>query len=306
MGKLAKCVAVTLAAMTVLAGGVSTAVATEEEPVNPTLNVNPNGDTGLEGWTSTGWAVVAYGSSPNVPPRFGEPGFLGPPNLFQAQTAGSTMTQDVSFARYDAQIETGTGSIAISASLGSAGSNNNGAEILAQPEDAEGNPLGPPTQLGPPTAADREDKTTLIECMVQFTAPVRTRSVLITLQATGTPGEPSTAMASGIFVSNILIVPLVLHFGEMPAQGQHCRIVRPPTTWPPLTTEVPADPHQSNPPNTVTPHNYRQKLTKALAACKKMHNTKRRHACASAAKKRYSPPRRKTKADGSRSESAVP
>lgn len=291
IGKLTQWVAAALASM-VFAVGVSTAYAAEE-PVNPTLDVNPEANMGLEGWTSTGWAVVAYGSSPNVPPRFSEPGYMGPPNLFQAKIAGSTMTQNVSFARYASQIEAGTEPIAISAVLGSAGSKDDGAELLAQPEDAEGKALGPPTQLGPPTAADRGGQATLIGCRVQLTAPIGTRSVLITLQATGAAGEPSTAMANSIIVSNLLVVDGGGNF-EVPAQGQNCYVSRPSSLPPPA--QAPAAPLQSSLPGTVKPPNNRQKLTEALAACRKAHHARRRRACVRAAKKRYSP-RRKIKAD---------
>jgi hypothetical protein len=292
-------IAVVVAA--VLAGGVAPGASAEEEGSDANLVVNPGADMGLEGWDSTGWAIVAYGSSASVPPAtFGSvPGFPGPqPDLFQAQTAGSTMSQDVSLARYAPTIESSAETIYVALSAGSAGSNDEGAEMLAQPEDGSGGPLGAPTQLGPPTAIDRKDQATLIDCHAQFTAPVGTRSVLLTLEATGAPGQPSTAMADSIYVVPGLVAEAAVGPGYERAQGQNCYILAPLPSLPPPTTgpshsQDPGSAHTS-PSTPAKPLTRAEKLAKALVVCKHAHTAKKRRACAKAAEARYGRLRSKT------------
>jgi hypothetical protein len=203
------------------------------------------------------------------------------------------MSQSVSLARYTSEIETGKRSIAVAAGLGAAGNSDNAAELLMQPENANGEALGPPTELGPPTATDRDDETTQVDCRVETAVPVGTRSILVTLEATGIPGEPSTAMASSINVSSFFALAGVGP-AEDPAQGRNC--------WVPGQLVTPSDPGTSPSPGASPPQDppgsahpgesskaklLRRKLAKVLAACKKVRAVKKRRACIRAAKARY-------------------
>ena len=284
--------ALALSVVAVLAGGAASGARAEElESINPNLVVNPDGEAGLDGWASAGWAIVPFGSSPTVPPAgYGSvPGFPYPhPYVFQAQTTGSTMSQEVSFARYVPEIEAGTEPVVVHVSLGGAGSEENGAEMIVQPEDANGVPLGPSVQLGPPTAADRKDQATIVSCHITFTAPVGMRSILTTIEAAGTaPGQPSSAMATSVSLQDLEMVAAIRGPREEPAQGPNCYVPGPPLTFGSPPAPAPPASHPADPPNRAKPLTRVQKLAKALAACKKVRTARKRRACIRTTKARY-------------------
>ncbi len=205
------------------------------------LVTNPGAETGtLEGWTGSGFSVVQYGSSPSVPSQV-----LAAYNglgswLFRGEQTGAMLTQTVSLASLAAAIDAGHQPLSVVADLGGAGSGPDGMELLMQPQGATGEPLGEPVQLGPPTAADREDQATMLLCHATITAPVGTRSALITLVADGT--GVTTASADNIsLVEGELASEAMLWPG--PIQGPHCehRILVPPeSSGPPPQSSGPS------------------------------------------------------------------
>jgi hypothetical protein len=268
---------VTIAVLLIAFTGTAKA---SEGAINPNLVVNPEAEMGLEGWNSSDFAAAPFGSSPSVPPTP-----LGR-NLFVAQVAGATMSQVVSFARYTSSIEAGTEPVGISAALGSAGAEEGGAELLVQPQAANGEPLGSAVQLGPATAADRQDGPTLVGCWVQIVAPRGMRSVSVTLRATGKPGSPSTAMANAIYVSDLLAVADQV---QERAQGPNCWLdgtlanVRPPGPTEPRHS-APGGSGSTPPPSGKSRQMQRKWLAKVLTTCRKLRPKKKRTACIAAAK----------------------
>jgi hypothetical protein len=288
---MARIIQVAAIAVAIVAlGSVSNALA-EETPLE--LVINPNAEMGLSGWNSNGFSVVTAGSSPTVPPTR-TPLFPGGPepnqDLFQAQITGATMSQDVSFARFAASSEAGTEPVAVRATLGSAGTDNEGAELLVQPEDANGNPLGPSVQLGPATATDRNDQAKLVECRDLFTAPAGMHSVLVTLVATGPAGNPSTAMAGTISVSDEFVLPTET---QTEGQGPHCFVPAPLMAG--TSPRLPVQPSivPATPPTTPKPATRAQKLAKAIEVCDKLRRQRKRTACIKAARARFAPHKHK-------------
>lgn len=272
-----------LAITAVVAGAAAPAV--QAEPGN--LVINPKAQTGLEGWTATGWSAVAFGSSSNVP---AEPAYaVEGTNLFQADVAGATMTQDVSLARDATGIDAGKQPVSASAKLGAAGGGDEGAEMVLQPENGSGEPLGAALTVGPPTAADRDGKAALVSCWINFTAPVGMRSVLVTIEATGAGGQPSTAMADSISVSEYVFA--VATIGGGGAVRENC-LVPGPGELPPgggiaLATPLPKPAHHEPSAIAKQPLTRTQKLAQALRACKKIRHDRKRKACVRAARTRY-------------------
>ena len=295
-----------LAAAALSAGGGVLAGAQQAPNSNRVVNGEPS-TASTVGWDSNGFGVVAFGSSPTVPPATA----FTPPFVFQAPFAGATMTQEVSFADLASSIDAGQQPIYALAALGAAGSGNDGAELVVQPQNAQGDPLGSPIQLGPPTAQDREDQAKLVACTTQFTAPVGMRSALVTLEATGTPGTPSTAMGDEILLADSL------SFADdapvEPAQGPNCLIPVPgyspptasgPTGGPPpssstVTTTTSTTTHRTSsspaphlPATKPRKHSTRasrarlRARAKAIAACQKLPRHKRSK-CVKAAERRY-------------------
>jgi hypothetical protein len=200
------------------------------------LVTNPGAETGnLEGWTGSGFGVAQYDSSPSAPSQaVAAYDGLGS-RLFRGEQAGAKLTQTVPLADLAATIDAGQQPLSIGADLGGAGSGPDGMELLMQPQGASGEPLGPPVQLGPPTATDRKDEATMLVCYATITAPVGTRSALITLLAVGNPGTATTANADNIWLDGEgeLASESIL-YGGPPIEGAHCkhRIILPPEPKP--------------------------------------------------------------------------
>jgi hypothetical protein len=272
-----------LVAVATVAGVAAPAVRAEAG----NLLVNPEAQMGLEGWNANGWGVVAFGSSANVPAK---PSSAEDSDLFQASVAGATMTQDVSVAQDAAEIDAGKQPMSAAASLGAAGSGNEGAEMLLQPENASGEPLGGAVTLGPPTAKDREDKASLVRCWANFIAPVGMRSVLVTIDATGNQGQPSTAIADSVSVFSDSLGIAADGPGPVPGQGPNCYVPGPGVPAPGgITHATPlSEPEQYEPSGLAKPPLTRaQKLAQALHACKKIHRNKKRKACERTAQTHY-------------------
>jgi len=186
------------------------------------LVANPDAETGnLEGWTGLGFGVAAYGSSPNVPSQ-AVAAYDGLGSwLFLGEQSETKLTQTVSLAGLTAAIEEGHEPLSVQADLGGAGSETDGMELLMQPQGASGEALGPPVQLGPPTATDRKDEVTMLLCSATITAPVGTRSALITLLAVGNPGA-TTASADNIQLFDGELATTTILYSGPPPEGPNC------------------------------------------------------------------------------------
>jgi hypothetical protein len=211
------------------------------------LVTNPGAETGnLEGWTGSGFGVARYGSSPNVSSQaFASYNGLGS-WLFRGEQTGSTLTQVVPLSDLAGTIDAGQQPLSINAVLGGAGSGPDGMELSMQPQGASGEPLGPPVQLGPPTAADREDRATFVRCYATVTAPAGTRSALITLLAVGNPGAATTAIADNVELIDVELATEAILWPGPPIQGPHChnRLLLPPE---PKSSGPPSQPSGPSP-----------------------------------------------------------
>lgn len=211
---------------------------------------NPGAEPGsVDGWAGTGISAVRYAADAATPPKtYADNEALGA-WLFRASQTGNELVQDVSFADLAAQIDAGSQPIGISARLGASDAGGDGMELVVQPLDAVGAAIGTATQLGPPTAADRQGEgVTLLECRARPIAPAGMRSVRVTMRAVGAPTGPNSAIADQVNIADELYASTV-DYGNQPAQAPNCLVRRPaPPTPGPEPSSPPSTPGQTPSP----------------------------------------------------------
>jgi hypothetical protein len=182
------------------------------------LVANPGAESGdTSSWASTGFAAVPYGSFnvPTVP--FGLPTTVYSEGnreevalgkyLFEGGATGASMTQDVSLQGLPP--ETGGNSLIFGAWLGGSGSGVSGAKTVFQFLNDSQAPIGAPITLGPPSAADRSDETTLLYCRTTAVpVPEGAQTLDVTVTSTGPNGlaDEISAAPPGV-VSGVEYLP---------------------------------------------------------------------------------------------------
>lgn len=149
-----------------------------------TANRLADGDAeaGASPWVFNGFGKVPYGA-PTSPTQEAASGT----SLFGSMpgNGGASMAQRVGLAERAAAIDGGTAPATVLASLGGIG--DAGAQLIVQPVDGAGGPVGGPRTVGPPTAADRANETLLVRCQIYYDRlPVGTRALdVVVVSATG-------------------------------------------------------------------------------------------------------------------------
>lgn len=203
------------------------ALALAEYRINETLNVNPDAQTGdTVGWITSAWDAREY-QTVNVQPHGNEP----PLRLFVSLSPSATMTHVVSVSEAAANIDSGETVIGVKAWLGGTSTADVGSEVIAQPRDVDGGFLGPPTQIGPPTSADRDGQAKVIPCGAGVQTPPGTRSVLLTVRSTANASANGLALADDVVLNYKNVIGTGME--SEPAQGLGCqKPVIPPTPTP--------------------------------------------------------------------------
>jgi hypothetical protein len=166
----------------------------------------------LPGWTVTGFiTAVTYGASsfPTVEDgaRLG-----GGANFFAGGPDGdvNTAVQVIDVSAGAAEIDRGGVSATLSALLGGYASQDDAATVSAEPLDAAGAGLAPPTTLPAALSAERDSISDLLRRTASVGIPAGTRAVRITLTATRTAGQYNDGYADNISFS----------FGAPPVAGK--------------------------------------------------------------------------------------
>jgi hypothetical protein len=157
----------------------------------------------IPGWTRAGsFTVVKYGAPGGFPDlgvgkavRGGKQFFAGGP-----ANPGSSATQVVALSSLSHSIDTGTVRVTLSGYLGGFASQRDSLTVTATFLDGAGAKLGS-IQLGPVTAAQRKNATTLLPQSKQLVLPRRTRSVSLALRAVRTDGSYNDGYADNIALS---------------------------------------------------------------------------------------------------------
>jgi hypothetical protein len=165
----------------------------------------------LPGWTVSGFlTAVAYGTS-SFPTTEDGTRLGGGANFFAGGPDGdvNTATQVIDVSAGAAEISRGvTGTL--SALLGGYASQDDGATVSAQPLDAAGNAIAPPTVLPAALSAERKGLSDLLPRTARVSIPLDTRAIRITITATRTAGQYNDGYADNISFS----------FGEPPVAGR--------------------------------------------------------------------------------------
>jgi hypothetical protein len=173
------------------------------------------GAGGGTGWNEAdGMTFVPYGASP--PDRF--PAITDSPSLLTGgvnllwggNTTGSPGTssasQTVDVSGSASQIDTGQGVAHLSAELGGAAAFDDRMSATSTYLDGSANPLGTFT-IGPVTAADRKNLTTLLPRSGDAAIPAGTRAIRVTLSAVDSDSAPTYAFADNVKLTMDLPAP---------------------------------------------------------------------------------------------------
>jgi len=210
-------------------------------PPSQNLLTNPGAeDSLLTGWAGTGWGIDRY-DAPGRPTsaeaarvRYGDG-----TRLFVAAGAAAQISQTVDLSAHAAEIDADRSDVGFGGDFGGQSTTADTSRMTVQHLDAQG-ALGDPITIGGPTAADRDNQTTLLPCRGRTRVPVGTRAMKVTLT-----GEGSTAMADALYVlPNLGPQPGLLPLPTVPAQGVGCSTRIPKTdpeiTPPPIDTPTQA------------------------------------------------------------------
>ncbi len=169
-----------------------------------TANASPAPD--VSGWqVSGGMTAIRYGTSPlDLLPHIDDsPNYLtgGVNMLWGGNTVGnpgvSSATQTVDVSGSAQQIDTGQGTAHLSAELGGGGAFDDRMTATASFLDGTGAELGSFT-IGPVTAGDRHDATTLLPRAGDAAVPSGTRAIRVMLNATESDTAPTYAFADNV------------------------------------------------------------------------------------------------------------
>jgi hypothetical protein len=167
----------------------------------------PVSDTGVAaptGWSTSGnLTVMAYGRN-GFPPTGVSSTIGGGTNFFAGgpNTPSSLATQIVDVAQAGTEIDAGKVDADLSAYLGGIAGQGDSATVTARFATSVFNPAstGPPLTIGPVTAADRGNATTLLARSASARVPAGTRAIQITVTTTRTDGAYDDGYADNVSV----------------------------------------------------------------------------------------------------------
>ena len=206
----------TLAAALLLAAPASATLPAGNLVVNPGAEAaagatDSSAQLPLPGWTVTGFVTaVAYGT-PAFPTTEDATRLGGGANFFAGGPDGdvSTASQLINVTEAEPEIAKGVAGT-LSALIGGFANQDDSATVSAQPLDAAGTPIAPPTVLGPVSSADREGVTDLLPRTAQVSIPLDTRLIAITVTTTRTAGQYDDGYVDNVSFS----------FGGTPVAGR--------------------------------------------------------------------------------------
>jgi hypothetical protein len=186
------------------------------------LVVNPGAEAGpgatdssaqlpLPGWTVSAFmTAVAYGA-PSFPTTEDGTRLGGGANFFAGGPDGdvNTATQVIDVSAAAPEIQKGV-TATLSALLGGYASQDDAATVSAEPLDAAGAAIAPPTVLPAALSAERQSISDLLPRSAQVSIPLDTRAIRITITATRTAGQYNDGYADNISFS----------FGGSPVAGK--------------------------------------------------------------------------------------
>lgn len=192
-----------------LAAGARASVPTGNLLVNGnaeagTCNSGGDSQVAIPGWTPTpNFTVACYdgangnpGASVSASINGGNNFFFGGSDNGTSNTSSATQTVDVSGSASD--IDAGGVQATLSADLGGYSSQEDNMVITAVFLTAQQQPIGTPITIGPVTAEDRNDTTTLLARSAFAAVPSQTRSILVTMTATRTEGSDNDGSADNV------------------------------------------------------------------------------------------------------------
>jgi hypothetical protein len=158
------------------------------------------------GWTRTGaFTSVRYGTVAGVVPfpsrRVSEVLAAGDAFFAAGPGKGGSATQVVDLRDAAPEIDMGRGTIALSAALGGYRASGDGAIVEATFRAPGGASLGS-VRIGPVTAADRANATTLLPRRADAPIPPLTRTVAVTLRST-----PASGSYDDAYFDSVSLVP---------------------------------------------------------------------------------------------------
>lgn len=197
-----------VAAACALAANATPALATL-----PTGNLLQNGDAeagtcssdghtaeSIPNWTTAGGLTVGcYSGLTGLPDSTVSTAIGGGNNLFYGNvnpSATATQTVDVSSAA--TEIDAGNIVADLSGDLGGYSTKEDNMVVIAVFLSGSDQPLGTPIHIGPVTAADRGNVTTLISRSTSGSVPAGTRKIQVTMTATRSTGTDNDASADNL------------------------------------------------------------------------------------------------------------
>jgi hypothetical protein len=156
------------------------------------------------GWqNSPGFTVMAYGR-PNFPSTAVSGAIGGGANFFAGGPTGAPTSggyQFIDLSGSAAEIDAGHVRASLSAYLGGAGNQNDSATVTASfnsDPGGDGNDLGSTLTVGPVTAADRNNQTTLLRRDASVNVPAGARSVGVSISPTRVDGTYNDGYADNV------------------------------------------------------------------------------------------------------------
>lgn len=188
-------------------------------PGSPLELANPTGWSGLN---TSKVELLAYGSSSNVPPAsFGTANGLGGLVLSDLGS-GSGLTRRFDVSAASALIDINRYRAYFQAWLGGVGTQTDSAELRATFLNAFGGQVGSLVTIGPVTAADRANQTTLLLRDQDIAIPPLTRSILIELRFNDFCCSGAFGLADGI--RTVIYDTLVGGPSMLPGSGEDLRL----------------------------------------------------------------------------------
>ena len=206
----------TLAAALLFAAPASADLPSGNLVVNPGAEAAPGAQDSatsvpLPGWTVSGpLTAVAYGAS-SFPTTEDGTRLGGGANFFAGGPDGdvNTASQVIDVSAGATEITRGVAGT-LSALIGGYASQDDNATVSAQPLDAAGAAIAPPTVLPAVLSAEREGITDLLGKTASVAIPLDTRKILVTITATRTAGQYNDGYVDNVSFS----------FGGPPVAGK--------------------------------------------------------------------------------------
>jgi hypothetical protein len=180
-------------------------------PIN--LLQNPGAETGAgatgsegktppPGWSVTGdFSVVQYGASGGFPETTVSSAIGGGKNFFSGGVSElSTALQTVDVSSYATAIDAGHQAVTLSGDIGGYSTQGDNLVVTATYLSAAGTSLGTLT-IGPVSAEERKDESTLLARTANGTAPAGTRSIQVVMTSTRLEGAYDDGYGDNIVLS---------------------------------------------------------------------------------------------------------